>query len=492
MPPSSTSPILYQNAGQTVFLIDIPASIACGQTLSPVQHPPLLPHPRHSDPTTAPSTGAENTESKLSRCLLCSPPLQTPYPPSTEPKTDSARAKVLQTIPPSERAFHGDIVSPLVRSALAEIQNAFRDRWCLPRRYYVRDGLDRVQHPQPGDMTVTAGVREPEPTASAHYYGSESAPDQPPVVLSPSCANAFESIDELTDLPVLNTSSESAMVRVGQDSRPTSQLQFTVPPLASFVACSLPTSQGGQTGVSPAPTTTTPTPTIPGLGDRRFNLILLDPPWPNRSVRRGRQYRTNAYLDVDGLTSRIADILRVHLYSDTTATDADYEAHHRPRIAAIWVTNAEKSRKAAYSALQSTGLGLTVVEEWVWVKTTTEGEPVSPVEGIWRKPYEVLVIGRNLKGMHADGAGGLNASTITRRVIAAVPDVHSRKPNLRDVFERVFCSSPAPAALDGDAHDGVAYSALEVFARNLTAGWWACGDEVFKFNAREWWVQPGG
>jgi N6-adenosine-specific RNA methylase IME4 len=349
-----------------------------------------------------------------------------------------------------------------------------------------------VQHPQPGDVTATAGVREPEPTASAHYYGSESAPDQPPVVLSPSCANAFESIDELTDLPVLNTSSESAMVRVGQDSRPTSPLQFTVPPLASFVACSLPTSQGEQTGVSPALTTTTPTPTIPGLGDRRFNLILLDPPWPNRSVRRGRQYRTNAYFDIEGLTSRIADILRAHLYSDTTATDADYEVHHRPGIAAIWVTNAEKSRKAAYNALQGAGLGLTVVEEWVWVKTTTEGEPVSPVDALWRKPYEVLVIGGSLKGMHADGAGGLNANTITRRVIAGVPDVHSRKPNLRDVFERVFFSSPAPAALDGAAHDGVAYSVLEVFARNLTAGWWACGDEVFKFNAREWWVQPGG
>jgi N6-adenosine-specific RNA methylase IME4 len=477
MPPSSTTPILYQNASQTVFLIDIPASIACGQTLSPVQHPPLLPLAGHSDPTTAPSTGTQNTDSKLSRCLLSSPPLQTPYPPSTEPKTDSARAKVLQTIAPSERAFHGDIVSPLVRSALAEIHDAFCDTWCLPRRYYVCDGLERVQHPQPGDMTT------------AHY----GVPDQPPVVLSPSCANAFESIDELTDLPVLNTSSESAMVRVGQDSRPTSPLQFTVPPLASFVACSLPTSQGEQTGVSsPAPTTTTPTRTIPGLGDRRFNLILLDPPWPNRSVRRGRQYRTNAYFGIDGLTSRIADILRAHLYSDTTATDADYGVHHRPGIAAIWVTNAEKSRKAAYSALQSTGLGLTVVEEWVWVKTTTEGEPVSPVDALWRKPYEVLVIGRNLKGMHADGAGGLHAdtTTITRRVIAAVPDVHSRKPNLRDVFERVFFSSPAPAALDGDAHDGVTYSALEVFARNLTGGWWACGDEVFKFNTREWWVQP--
>ncbi|RMJ21314.1 MT-A70 family [Aspergillus sp. HF37] len=460
MTPSSNSPVLYQNASQTVFLIDIPASIARGQRLSPVQHPPPLP-PGHSDPTTAPSTGNKSTaESKLSRCLLSSPPLETPYPPSTEPKTDSARSKVLQTIPPSERAFHGDIISPLVRSALAEIQDAYRDKWCLPRRYVcdaVSQSLDRVQHPKPGDMTVTAGVRDPEPIA--YYYGFESAPDQPPVVLSPSCVNGFRTIDELTDLPVLNTSSESATVRVGQDSRPTLQLEFTVPPLASFVACSLPTSQGEQTRVSPAPAT------IPGLGDRRFNLILLDPPWPNRSVRRGRQYRTNAYFDVDGLTSRIADILRAHLYiSSDTAADDDAAAdvvHRRPGIAAIWVTNAEKSRKAAYNALQSAGLGLCAVEEWVWVKTTTEGEPVSPVDALWRKPYEMLVIGRKQHADRADpdGAGGANANTIIRRVIAAVPDVHSRKPNLRDVFERVFFSSPSPAVLDGDTHDGVAYSA---------------------------------
>ena len=65
---------------------------------------------------------------------------------------------------------------------------------------------------------------------------------------------------------------------------------------------------------------------------------------------------------------------------------------------------------------------------------------------------------------------------ITRRVIAAVPDVHSRKPGLRELFERMFFST------------STGYSALEVFARNLTAGWWACGNEVLKFTEEGWWV----
>ncbi len=58
-------------------------------------------------------------------------------------------------------------------------------------------------------------------------------------------------------------------------------------------------------------------------------------------------------------------------------------------------------------------------------------------------------------------------------MILAVPDVHSRKPNLR--------------ALLGVPHDG---AGLEVFARNLTAGWWGWGDEALLFQHRRHWVLP--
>ncbi len=33
------------------------------------------------------------------------------------------------------------------------------------------------------------------------------------------------------------------------------------------------------------------------------------------------------------------------------------------------------------------------------------------------------------------------------------------------------------------------YQALEIFARNLTAGWWSCGDEVLKFNWEGCWTE---
>ncbi len=59
--------------------------------------------------------------------------------------------------------------------------------------------------------------------------------------------------------------------------------------------------------------------------------------------------------------------------------------------------------------------------------------------------------------------------------LSAVPDVHSRKPNLRQLFDEILPPG---------------YAALEVFARNLTAGWWSWGDDVLHFQHTSHWVSP--
>jgi len=64
---------------------------------------------------------------------------------------------------------------------------------------------------------------------------------------------------------------------------------------------------------------------------------------------------------------------------------------------------------------------------------------------------------------------------VKRRVLVGVPDLHSRKPNLKSIFEQVMKKEK--------------YEALEVFARNLTAGWWGWGDEVLKFQSEEYWIE---
>lgn len=40
----------------------------------------------------------------------------------------------------------------------------------------------------------------------------------------------------------------------------------------------------------------------------------------------------------------------------------------------------------------------------MWAKMTANGETIMPVEGLWRKPYEVLVIGKRSDGF-GEGVG---------------------------------------------------------------------------------------
>lgn len=477
------SAILYHNTEETVFLIDIPASISLAQELSPNQE--RFPSGRHTCP-----------EPRRRRQIFSSTPRAEPFPSSTEPKTDAARARVLERIPHSDRVFQVEIVEPLVRDGLAVIKQGVSKGeidWC-----YARKVLDHGQSAETHLGKRCAKSRDAgllSPTDDDCFVDrpqelddDPSAGDsQPPLILSSSGTNGFASGDEIRNVVVKNTSSDEADLSVrclgsrGEDLSAAAQIDpqhqghyhaFTAPPLSVFVLCRLPVTRSARL---------LPTAPIPGISqDQKFNLILLDPPWTNRSVRRGRHYNTQHYSEgADVLTHYIQSVLQAHLQDPFTgnmtrrAGNEDSPPVMRS-IAAIWITNASKARKTAYDALRHAGLS--VCEEWAWVKTTTSGEPVTPVDGLWRKPYEVLIIGEK---MSADGAIRKQHRDPVRRVIAAVPDVHSRKPNLKEVFERVFFSQCA----------GQSYTALEVFARNLTAGWWACGDEVLKFNAQEWWTE---
>jgi N6-adenosine-specific RNA methylase IME4 len=183
-----------------------------------------------------------------------------------------------------------------------------------------------------------------------------------------------------------------------------------------------------------------------------FDLIILDPPWPNRSARRIRASYATAYnLDATrDLLSRIP--ISAHL---------SMNGH-----VAVWVTNKHSLTELLTSP---NGLfafwGLEKVAEWVWLKVTSSGEPIFDVESSWRKPWERLLIARR-RGRQGGPLGD-------RRVLIGVPDVHSRKPNLRCLFDEILPTE---------------HKALEVFARNLTVGWWSWGDEVLRFQSADHWV----
>lgn len=181
-----------------------------------------------------------------------------------------------------------------------------------------------------------------------------------------------------------------------------------------------------------------------------FDLVIMDPPWPNRSAKR----KTGGYSTVYGLkeTRRLLEQIPV---AARLAEDG---------LVAVWVTNKPSLVDLLTSPSGVLGAwGLEVVAEWIWIKITSHGEPIFDTGSSWRKPWERLIIARR-RG---------SARRIPQRVIAAVPDVHSRKPNLRCLFEDLL-----PPGFLG----------LEVFARNLTAGWWAWGNEVLRFQEPRYWV----
>jgi len=201
---------------------------------------------------------------------------------------------------------------------------------------------------------------------------------------------------------------------------------------------------------------------------KHFDLILLDPPWPNRSVRR-TQKSDAAYR----ILSTPAEVRKLLLEMDLDMLMAE------DCLVAIWITNKSTVRELV---LGQDGIfacwGFELVEEWIWLKTTIHGEPVTSLDGLWRKPYEVLLVGRKRKHAVPSPSEEINGhKTPKRRVIISVPDLHSRKPCLKGLYESVL-------------FNGTDYRALEVFARHLVAGWWSWGDECIKFNGEGYWSSP--
>lgn len=185
----------------------------------------------------------------------------------------------------------------------------------------------------------------------------------------------------------------------------------------------------------------------------QFRLMVLDPPWPNRSARRKKSGSYNTASNLSEIQELLSSIpVASHLASDG--------------LVAVWITNKSSVLDLVTS---SKGLfaswGLELVTQWTWLKITSSGEPLFDIESTWRKPWETLLIAKRV--------GAKTPETLKPRVILAVPDVHSRKPNLRRLFEEYL---------------GQDYTALEVFARNLTSGWWSWGDQVLQFQAPEHWA----
>ena len=403
--------ILYQNPSQTVTLIDIPKSLALAQEIL-------------GDPDQCVSPGL--------RQPCSSPAPKAPYP-STEPKSAKLRT--------AWRDAQDPFPSGLLRRALATINSGFTEikgsassTWCLPRHFCGAESWETTSRANPilGNLSMI-----------------DSWSAQSPIMLP------LQGVSRLNVTQVINRlvcSKSSSSIRLSFND---SNTEYHIPPLSRFLISKITPATVMSFSMAamheyPARSTTT------SAGAGEFDVIILDPPWPNRSVRRSRHYQTMEP-DENPLDA-LSNVLAQHIAPGA--------------LVACWITNKAAVREKALDIFAR--WDLSVVEEWVWLKVTSEGEPVTDIEGVWRKPYELLLIGRK------SGAGDStdsceNRNERARKVIVAVPGLHSQKPHLGELIKQL---------LPGVITD---YRVLEIFARNLTASWWAWGNDVLKFNDGQAW-----
>lgn len=346
--------------------------------------------------------------------LLSTPPRATPYP-STEPKNAEARAKLPE--PSMDDLFTQTYTRLFIESVKAE----YNGPWCLPRVTEDETFMRRFDTPGNGDEMVWFSNRQAR-------RAKKSSEVSNPWDIRPNVDHDIQVLDPKKGILYQNPGYQ--VVALGSE-------QMHLPPHSTAISGFI---EATSDFIHSAP---------------KFEIMIMDPPWPNRSALRKGWYDT-AWSSHEILQTFEKIPIQAKLAKDG--------------IIGVWVTNKLGFREMVVGEggiFESRGIDF--IEEWIWVKMTSEGEPVTPLDGVWRKPYEILLIGRHTEMPRHP------RQDFSRRVILGVPDLHSRKPNLKVVFEKVF-------GLKKDRYEG-----LEVFARNMTTGWWAWGNECLKFQGYEFW-----
>ncbi|XP_062545367.1 N(6)-adenine-specific methyltransferase METTL4 isoform X1 [Armigeres subalbatus] len=178
----------------------------------------------------------------------------------------------------------------------------------------------------------------------------------------------------------------------------------------------------------------------------RFDLIVMDPPWWNKYIR-----RTKAVNEQSGY----------RMLDNESLKSIPLENHiHDRTIVAIWCTNSP-THISAIEEQFCPKWNLKLVGSWFWTKVTEHGMPVCSFNETTKKqPYERLFI-----AVSSDSS----IKNIPReRYIFSVPcAIHSNKPPLLDLFADLLPERP---------------KCLELFARNVYPNFTSIGTEVLKLQ----------
>lgn len=438
--------VLYQNATCDITLLDIPTSIAVAQGRDDV--------------------------------LLSTAPLEEPFVIHNEPKTQHAKKNHTYY---SSNPRHAEYKAT-IETALDQIQSHVSGPWCCPRKLMTQVPKARND----GDMEID----DPEKDLNTRLREwSQSKGEEEPFDFEKMMASLAEGTDVTLDASVAHRWLMS-YIPAGDMAEGDESVLPKEPWTSSFYN---PDGHAVNLTVSENPTQSGSTSQgyhfrIPArsslfLSDsahsdafrasfrelteeyvlpRHFDFILLDPPWPSGSAKRKGHYE-----QIGGMPYMKRLLKKMDI--------ENYIEHNG--LVGIWITNKDSLRE---HVLGQGGLfeqwNVGFIEEWIWIKTTVKGEPMFSIDSDWRKPYEILLLGRAAPNTWTAVEA---APEIKKRVIAAVPDVHSRKPCLKELIEPYM----------PDRKD---YGALEIFSRYLVSGWTSWGNEVIKFNWDKYWIPACG
>jgi N6-adenosine-specific RNA methylase IME4 len=452
--PHRPDSVLYQNADRTVTLLDVPRSISEAQGLG-------------SDPPFG--------------LLRSTPPIQDPFRMANEPPAASVAT---QRQPNTVDARLHAIYARLIADALSMIQRSHRGPWCRPRQVKQTSPtsvLSKRKREMPANTSCSTEQPEASQTESKHsavaeeppssfyqllyepngasilYTTRPSRPSATSTTRLQACQDDVKIIDEPLEVPWDTVFHNHNNVHVelhvrSEDGPSTSPIQvadFFIPAQSTMLLGDCNDAADFRNAIkNMAQEYNTP---------RRFDFLLLDPPWPNASAKRKGSYVTQYNLKQ---TKQLLFRMDLDLYTKPNS------------VVGIWITNKPMVREFI---LGPGGFfehhNLVLEEEWIWLKVTANGEPVSRLDSSWRKPYEVLLLGRVASSPTPDQQD----VEIPKRVIVGVPDMHSRKPCLKGLIKPLLHDSSSE------------YTALEVFARYLVSGWWSWGNEVLRYNWKGWW-----
>ncbi|XP_075684472.1 N(6)-adenine-specific methyltransferase METTL4 isoform X4 [Rhinoderma darwinii] len=157
----------------------------------------------------------------------------------------------------------------------------------------------------------------------------------------------------------------------------------------------------------------------PLLHYKKYSIIIIDPPWENKSVKRSKRYNSLSTLKIKQLP-----------IPALAAPDC---------LVITWVTNRQKHLRFVKEELYP-HWSIRSLAEWHWVKVTQSGEFVFPIDSVHKKPYEILVLGRL---MSSDNSTASALETVLppipeHKILVSVPcSLHSHKPPLSDGPVRV-------------------------------------------------------